>query len=114
MTITRRIDPKAFCVQLNPSVDEDNVWTGELEVSILTNHHNPLERNSYLSLKHLTNMIACCVAYMEENPELIRAVEKFMQEADEDELDIDFEPEIEYTESNVVKLNFKSKTKGSA
>ena len=114
MKSTRRIDPKSFCIQLKPVVDEDFVWTGELEVSIITDEHNPLERESYLHMKHLSDIVACSVAYMEKNPHMIKEIEKFIEEPDEDDLNIDFEPEIEYTESNIVKLNFKSRTKGNA
>jgi hypothetical protein len=109
-----KIYPESFCIQLRPFVDDDMAWTGELEVSIFTDDNNPLERSSYLHMKHLSDIIACAVAYMEKNSHMIKEIEKFMEEPDDDEIDIEFEPEIEYTDNNIVKLNFKSKTKGSA
>ena len=41
-----RIDPTSFCIQLKPVVDEDYSWTGELEVNIITDKNNPLDKTS--------------------------------------------------------------------
>ena len=109
-----RIDPTSFCIQLKPVVDEDYAWTGELEVNIITDKENPLDRVSYMSMMHLSEVVACSVAYMEENPELITKIEEFIDSPDHDEVTTREEPDIQYTDGNVVKLNFKSKTKGNA
>lgn len=109
-----RIDPTSFCIQLKPVVDEDYAWTGELEVNIITDKQNPLDKASYMSMMHLSEIVACSVAYMEENPELIGKIEEFIESPDYNEVATKEEPDVEYTDGNVVKLHFKSRTKGSA
>jgi|TARA_R100000149_G_C5786518_1_gene80049 heat shock protein HspQ len=108
------IDPTSFCIQLKPVIDADYAWTGELEVNIITDKNNPLDKPSYLSLMHLSEVVACSVAYMEENPDLIGKIEEFIDRPDNDEIPTKEEPEIQYTDGNVVKLNFGSRTKGNA
>jgi hypothetical protein len=63
---------------------------------------------------HLSEVVACSVAYMEENPDLIGKIEEFIDRPDNDEIPTKEEPEIQYTDGNVVKLNFGSRTKGNA
>jgi hypothetical protein len=108
------IDPTAFCVQLRPMVDEDCVWTGELEVNIMTDKDNPLDKSSYISMMHLTEIVACSVAYMEQNPDLIEKIEDFIESTEYDEPEIIQKPEYEHLDGNVIKLKFGSKTKGNA
>lgn len=108
------IDPTSFCIQLKPVVDEDYSWTGELEVNIITDKHNPLDKTSFMSMMHLSEVVACSVAYMEENPELIEKIEAFIDTPEYDESPARSEPEVQYTEGNIVKLNFGSRTKGNA
>ena len=107
-------DPTAFSIQLRPVVDEDYAWTGELEVNIVTDKENPLDKTSYMSMMHLSEIVACSVAYMEENPELIEKIEEFIDRPGYDIPETEQEPEVEYTEGNIVKLKFGSKTKGNA
>ena len=109
-----RIDPTSFCIQLKPVVDEDYSWTGELEVNIITDKENPLDKVSYMSMMHLSEVVACSVAYMEENPELIAKIEEFIDAPEHDEIPAKQEPKIQYTDGNIVKLNFGSRTKGNA
>jgi len=108
------IDPTAFCVQLRPMVDEDCVLTGELEVNIMTDRDNPLDKSSYISMMHLTEIVACSVAYMEQNPDLIEKIEDFIESTEYDEPEIIQKPEYEHVDGNVIKLKFGSKTKGNA
>jgi hypothetical protein len=108
------IDPTAFCIQLRPVVDEDFAWTGELEVNIITDKDNPLDKTSFMSMMHLSEVVACSVAYMEENPELIEKIEEFISTPEYQDDIVDKEPQVQYTEGNIIKLNFGSNTKGNA
>ena len=108
------MDPTAFCIQLRPVVDEDYSWTGELEVNIMTDKNNPLDTASYKHMMHLTEVVACSVAYMEENPDLIEKIEEFIDSTDYEEPESDQKPEYEQIDGNVIKLRFGSKTKGTA
>lgn len=102
----------SFSINLVPVTDEKNSWTGELEVVIMTDKENPLDSESYNSLMHLSQMIACTVAYMEENPKLISEIENFMDEHEPE--DNDNSLSVSSVEDNVVHLSFKSRTKGNA
>jgi hypothetical protein len=108
-------NPESFYVELKPMLDDENSWTGELEVNIVTDKTNPMDRESMLHLMHLTNLVACCVSYMDENPQFLETMEHYMLDNSDEIEDIeDRIAKVEYTDSNVVKLSFGSKTKGNA
>ena len=65
---------ESFYIELKPTLDKENVWTGELEVNIITDKANPMEKQSMLHLSHLTNLIACCVAYIDEHSEFLEVI----------------------------------------
>tara|TARA_R100001440_G_C2504636_1_gene117089 strand:+ start:562 stop:894 length:333 start_codon:yes stop_codon:yes gene_type:complete len=108
------IDQTSFCIQLRPVVDDDHSWTGELEVNIITDKDNPLDKASFSAMMHLSEVVACSVAYMEENPDLIGEIEEFISKPEHNDVNIKQEPEIQYTDGNIVKLNFKTNTRGNA
>lgn len=103
---------RAFSINLIPKVDEKNSWTGELEVIIMTDKDNPLDSDSYNGMMHLSQLVACSVAYMEEHPSLISDIENFIDELEPE--DEDSNVSVTHVEDNVVHLNFKTKTKGNA
>ena len=115
----QKIDPTSFYVQLKPDLDDEDDWTGALEVNILYDRQSPLKLDGFLHLKHLTELVACTIAYMEENPEFYEKIGDFLSSPEnfedvEDYLEDEETPKIESIEGNVVKLSFKSGTKGNA
>ena len=109
------MNPESFYIELKPGLDEKNSWTGELEVNIIRDKTNPMDKQSMLHLAHLTNLVACCVAYMDEHPSFLEAIEEYMLDTSDSISNIeDNVAHVENTDTNVVKLNFGSKTKGSA
>jgi|TARA_B100000035_G_C20822245_1_gene474771 hypothetical protein len=110
----KNYDPSSFYIQLKPVQDEENSWTGGLEVSIIRDELNPMDAESIHSLGQLSNLVACCVAYMDENQDFIDEMYRFMQEEDEENF-VDMSPNVEYKNgSNIIQIHFNSKTKGSA
>jgi len=103
---------RAFSINLIPKVDEKNSWTGELEVIIMADKDNPLDSDSYNGMMHLSQLVACSVAYMEEHPSLISNLENFIDEYESE--DEDNNVSITHVKDNVVHLNFKTNTKGNA
>ena len=103
---------RAFSINLIPKIDEKNSWTGELEVVIVTDKDNPLDSDSYNGMMHLSQLVACSVAYMEEHPSLISDIENFIDELEPE--DEDSSASVTHVEDNVVHLNFRTKTKGNA
>jgi hypothetical protein len=108
------MDATTFNIQLKPDLDDDDCWTGGLEVSIMHDKHNPMDRHSFLHLQHLAEIVACSVAFMEANPEVIKQIEDFMNETSEDEEENMSGHTVEEIGDNVVKLSFNSRTKGRA
>tara|TARA_R100001082_G_scaffold104081_1_gene75160 strand:- start:139 stop:450 length:312 start_codon:yes stop_codon:yes gene_type:complete len=95
-------NPASYFIELSPTIDLKNMWTGEVKVNIISSSNNPMDDKSKESLLHLTELIASTVAYLETNPSLADELEDFIQEP-------------EYTsEENVISINFTTKTKGNA
>jgi len=47
--ILSKIKPEDFVIGIRPDMDEDNVWTGEIHMSIVTDKNNPLDDDDYYS-----------------------------------------------------------------
>jgi|TARA_R110002072_G_scaffold160440_1_gene311687 hypothetical protein len=109
-----KLEPSSFNIQLKPEVDEDFCWTGGLEVSISYDKYSPLDKQSFLHLQHLAEIVACSVAFMEENPEVIKQIEDFIVETHDLEDEDAEDHTVETIGDNVVKLSFNSRTKGKA
>ncbi len=105
-------NPEAFCINLIPKTNEENNWTGELEVVIMTDKENPLDSESYQGMMHLSQIIACTVAYLEEHPSVIESIEDFMEDYDKEVK----KPKVLVSgvEGNVISIDFGTKTEGSA
>tara|TARA_E500000305_G_C3966037_1_gene209553 strand:+ start:188 stop:574 length:387 start_codon:yes stop_codon:yes gene_type:complete len=104
-------------MQANANGRKEAVWTGEIDISIITGPDNPLDDESYSQVMHFVRMMCATVPLMESNKELRNLVHEFVME------ELDLEDEEEYDEpsvvvkqedGNVVRLQFSSKTKGSA
>tara|TARA_R100001129_G_scaffold182928_1_gene164346 strand:- start:285 stop:587 length:303 start_codon:yes stop_codon:yes gene_type:complete len=93
--------PEIFSVNLLPSMDKDNVWTGGLYVTISTDKKNPLEKNSYNDLMEYTQIVASVVAYMEKYPSLRGKLMDFLDEIEEENMIND--------ENNIVQVDFQNK-----
>jgi hypothetical protein len=106
------ISKEAFSVNLIPKLDDKNSWTGELEVVIMTDKENPLDSDSYNGMMHLSQIVACSVAYMEENPKMIHAIEEFLNDVEEDMEDKKLT--VTGVKDNVISIDFATKTKGNA
>lgn len=108
------MNPEAFTINLIPNLDEQNRWTGELKVVIVTDKDNPMDSESYNSMMHLSQLVACSVAYMEQNPKVIFDIEEFIDDVDSE--DYDDEPQLKVTnvKDNIISIDFSTKTKGNA
>lgn len=106
---------QSFYIQLYPILDKDSEWQGNLQVNIITGPDNVMEDEPYSQMIHLCQLVASTIPFMEENPEFISTLEKFMRSNQLDEqYEEENEIELEYGEDNVVKINFNSRTKGNA
>tara|TARA_R100000030_G_scaffold80642_1_gene63483 strand:- start:1176 stop:1526 length:351 start_codon:yes stop_codon:yes gene_type:complete len=106
-----------FIIRVRPT-DSDGEWTGEIDISIISQPNNPLDDESYTQVMHFCKMMCATVPLMEADQNLRNLVHEYvMQVVDNDEEELvedDDDVIITREDGNVVHLSFGSKTKGSA
>lgn len=118
MTI-ESIDDGDFVIRIRPT-EVDGHWTGEIDISIISQANNPLDDEGYTQMMHFCKMMCATVPIMEQDESLRNLVHTYVMEVvdreDDDMLYDDDDSDIIVTkeDGNVVHLSFGSKTKGSA
>ena len=109
-------DENDYVVRVRPTV-VNNEWTGEIDIAIVTSADNSLNDESYSQMMHFTKMMCATVPLMEANEDMRNYVHTYVME----EIDNIMEPVVEEQEvtvtqegGNVIRLNFGTRTKGSA
>ena len=107
-----------FIIRVRPSLDKDE-WTGEIDISIVSSGDNPMDDESYGQLMHFCKMMCSTVHIMEQDEVIRNMVHTYVMEVvdnePEDVLEEDDEQiTITQEDGNVIRLDFSSKTKGSA
>jgi len=105
-----------FIIRVRPSVKEDGEWTGEIDISIISQADNPLNDEGYNQVMHFCKMVCSTVPIMEQDETLRNLVHTYVMEVVDNDDDIADDDEVIITkeDGNVVHLNFGSKTKGNA
>ena len=106
-----RINNEDFYIQLVPDLDNDINWLGTLQVNIVTSNTNPIDDDGYNQIFHLCQLISSVVPYMDDNPDIITELEKYMKVEQKSNKP---NKKVISKQGNVINLNFKSKTNGSA
>jgi len=106
-----RINNEDFYIQLVPDLDKNKNWLGTLQVNIVTSNVNPIDDDGYNQIFHLCQLISSVVPYMDDNPDIIAELEKYMKVEQKNNKST---KKIVSKQGNVINLNFKSKTNGSA
>jgi len=106
-------------IRVRPYADEDGIWSGEVDISIMYGDDNPMNNDDFHQVLHFTKMMCAAVPVMEEVEELRNIVHEYVMKVIDKEMHIDVELEeeagVEKTyDGNVVHLNFTTKTRGSA
>ena len=119
MSDNMRIEDEDFIIRIRPSVEENGEWTGEIDISIISQPDNPLDDEGYGQVMHFCKMICSTVPIMEQDETIRNLVHTYVLEVVDNEMDIDVELEeeagVEKTyDGNVVHLTFNSKTGGNA
>ena len=100
-----------------PSLNGDD-WTGEIDISIISQANNPLNDEGYNQVMHFCKMMCATVPIMEQDETIRNLVHTYVMEIVDKETTVVVEEEDELVitkeDGNVVHLNFGSKTKGSA
>ena len=106
-----------FVIRVRPSLNGDE-WTGEIDISIISQASNPLNDEGYNQVMHFCKMMCATVPIMEQDEAIRNLVHTYVMEVVDRETTVVVEEEDELVitkeDGNVVHLNFGSKTKGSA
>ena len=112
-----QIDEEDFVIRVRPSMNGDE-WTGEIDISIISQADNPLNDESYGQVMHFCKMMCATVPIMEQDETIRNLVHTYVMEVVDNETDYVLEEDediiVTKEDGNVVHLSFGSKTKGSA
>lgn len=99
-------DPNDFLIRLNPVLDDDGLWNGDVAVGIITTPENDLDEEDFDQMMYLTMMVTSSLPLMEESIEFrtaLSACAKRFHSEDEPE---EKKPKTEKISDNVIKLKF--------
>jgi len=117
MEVTESIEDADFVIRVRPT-EVEGEWTGEVDISIISQADNPLNDEGYGQLMHFCKMMCATIPIMEQDESLRNLVHTYVMEVvdREDEDMVQDEEGLIFTqeEGNVIHLSFGSKTKGSA
>ena len=98
-----------FIITVSPTIDKNLRWTGEVKIGIDMAEQDFLHEDDYNSLLQFCNLICTTVPLMEQDVAFRNKVHSyFIKEAQERNR------RVLTKNGNVIKLNFNSKTDGSA
>jgi hypothetical protein len=112
--MAREMRDEDFMIRVRPYADEDGIWSGEVDISIMYGDDNPMNNDDFHQVLHFTKMMCASVPVMEEVEELRNIVHEYVMKVIDKEMHIDVELEeeagVEKTyDGNVVHLNFTTK-----
>ena len=112
------IEDRDFVIRVRPTASGDE-WTGEIDISIISQGDNPLSDESYGQVMHFCKMMCATVPIMERDETVRDMVHNYVMEVVDRETVIFEEDEddsliITKEDGNVVHLSLGSRTKGSA
>tara|TARA_R100001510_G_C7569972_1_gene146732 strand:- start:397 stop:759 length:363 start_codon:yes stop_codon:yes gene_type:complete len=115
----KKIMDNDFIIRIRPFLDENDEWTGEIDLSIMTQPGNILTEDDHFQLMHFTKMIASSVPVMEDNDEIRELVHNYVLDiVDKQHIELKLEPngsgepKIVNIDNNVISIDFK--TRGNA
>ena len=110
-----KLNIEDFIIGIRPTLDKDNVWTGEINMNIVTSKDNPLDDDDYYSLLAFCKVICSSVPVMDEDDYVRNKLEeKAAKFADEVEYPKNKKGKVVDKQGNVVVLSFDAETEGNA
>ena len=105
-----------FLIRVRPFKDIDGTWNGDIDLSIITQPANDLPDEDYNQVMHFCKMLASTIPVMELNEDFRELVHAYVMEKVDKHYEVELEdkPRVVGTDGNVVKIDFSSKTEGSA
>ena len=114
------VQEEDFIIRVRPSANKDGEWNGEIDLSIMAMPDNPLTDDDYWQIMHFCKMLCATVPVMEEVEEMRDLVHNYVVDVIDNDLDIEVQLEddtkdVQKTyDGNIVRLDFNTKTGGSA
>ena len=106
-----------FIIRVRPGLDGEE-WTGEIDISIISQGENPLNDEGYGQVMHFCKMMCSTVPIMEQDEAIRNMVHSYVMEVVDKEtvkvVEEDDEIIVTKEDGNVIHLSFGSRTKGSA
>jgi hypothetical protein len=101
--------PNDFVIRISPVMDDEDTWTGELNVGYLTMDENYMSKEDYAHVDIVTNMTLSAIPLMEEDMQVRSKLYKYTMDAlnstpEEHVKAVTAEHE---DDSNVIKLRFQ-------
>tara|TARA_R100000458_G_C8236167_1_gene216466 strand:+ start:193 stop:573 length:381 start_codon:yes stop_codon:yes gene_type:complete len=119
--INAQINAEDYVIRIRPFLNDKGVWSGEVDLSIITLPGNPLDDDAYHSIMHLVKLMCSSVPVMETVEEVREIINAYVVEVVDKEVDniLQLEKENNYNvvktyDGNVVYIDFSTKTRGSA
>tara|TARA_R100000329_G_C7552505_1_gene195238 strand:+ start:386 stop:742 length:357 start_codon:yes stop_codon:yes gene_type:complete len=109
------ISKEDFVIRIRPMLDEENSWTGQVDITIVTFPENPLDDDDYNQLIHFSKMVCSSVPIMEEVEQIREMFNEYALLKEEEDVDTEDQKDVEKTyDGNVIHIKFDTDTKGSA
>tara|TARA_R110000765_G_scaffold397982_1_gene492274 strand:- start:294 stop:632 length:339 start_codon:yes stop_codon:yes gene_type:complete len=109
----QKFGPDDFIVVLKPQINNEDAWTGEVTVSIVTSDENNLDDEDYYGMMHFTRLLCGSIPAMDRNDTFKQACEKEanLHLPNDEKCAKD---KITSIDDNVITLNFTSETEGNS
>jgi len=111
------ISKEDFVIRIRPMLDDENSWTGQVDITIVTFPENPLDDDDYNQLIHFSKMVCSSVPIMEEVEQIREMFNEYALLKEEEEVDIEDQNDVKKTyDGNVIHIKFDTDTdtEGSA
>ena len=112
--VKRSMRPEDFIISVRPQLDSHRMWTGQVDVHIMSSNENPMGDDDFYALMSFCKTICSSIPVMEED-DYVR--EKLENKADEYERLVTkskAQAKVIDRHDNVVVLSFETDTDGSA
>ena len=107
--ILNDLGEKDFVIRITPFI-EDNVWDGDVQVTLVSSEDNPLDEEDFAYMSHLCSMLCATIPVIEEDEYVRDTLHHYVMNRLEDDPTSNNKPS--YTkEGNVLTLS--SKTRGT-